>query len=123
LLRNLKVPRPTLETLLARLETQEVVEIKTATIPDFALAELLRQLDVRTILYMALRRGKELIGFHTAASYKRQGFSPSQHRIARGIAQLASLALENTRLLEQAESANRLSQTFWRHCPTNCVLP
>ncbi|MGH9427661.1 MAG: sensor histidine kinase, partial [Terriglobia bacterium] len=39
-------------------------------------------------------------------------FTPQQRRLAIGISQFASLALENARLLEQAESANRLKSDF-----------
>ena len=64
------------------------------------------------ILYLALRRGKELIGFQTAAYPGRTGFSATQQRIARGIAQLASLTLDNARLLEELERANHLKSDF-----------
>jgi signal transduction histidine kinase len=62
---------------------------------------------------MALRRGQEFIGVQTA-SYRgrKEGFSPRQKRIAHGIAQIASLALANAKLLEELESSNRLKEDF-----------
>ena len=55
-------------------------------------------------------RGKEIIGIQTAGSRRRKEFSPHQQRIARGISQLASLALANAKLLEELEQANRLKE-------------
>ena len=55
-----------------------------------------------------------MIGVHCAGY--RAGDRPlqpaQQERIARGIAQLASLALENARLVEELERANRLKSDF-----------
>jgi len=47
-------------------------------------------------------------------TYRRDhaAFGPRQRRIARGIAQLASLALENARLVDKLEQANRLKSDF-----------
>jgi signal transduction histidine kinase len=74
---------------------------------------LARYYGVTAGLYMALRRGDELIGVQSATYRGRTAsFTPQQKRIARGIAQIASLALNNARLLEQAESANRLKSDF-----------
>jgi signal transduction histidine kinase len=42
----------------------------------------------------------------------RPGFEGGKRRVARGIAQIASLALANARLLEELERANRLKQDF-----------
>ncbi len=112
MLRALKVPRSSLAELIACLEEQEVMEVETATAQDPMLQALLLQLGVTAGLYLALRRGKDLIGFQTVSYRGRTGFSPSQKRIAQGTAQLASLALENARLLEQAQGASRLKSDF-----------
>src|SRR5262249_5079084 len=71
-----------------------------------------RQLGVATLLMMALRRGQSLIGFQTAAYRLRTQLGRPQQRIARGLAHLASLALEGSRLLEEAQSASRLKSEF-----------
>ncbi len=67
---------------------------------------------VATTLYMALRRGGTLIGCHTASYAGRGRFSAEQKRVAHGIANLASLALENSRLTASLEKANRLKSEF-----------
>jgi PAS domain S-box-containing protein len=76
-------------------------------------AEIGTQYGFKSGLYVALRRGREIIGVHTA-SYRVQEaqFTPQQQRIALGIAQLASLALEHSRVVEELERANRLKSDF-----------
>ena len=60
-----------------------------------------------------LRRGGELVGFHTVDYCGRDEVLGKRHeRIGRGIGQLASLALENVRLIEELERANRLKSDF-----------
>jgi PAS domain S-box-containing protein len=64
-------------------------------------------------LAVALRRGNDTIGFH-CAGYRvgRGAFAGQQERIARGIGYVGSLALENARLLEALERANRVKSDF-----------
>ncbi|MBI3783960.1 MAG: hypothetical protein HY270_11215 [Deltaproteobacteria bacterium] len=64
-------------------------------------------------LSAALRRGGDIFGILTAGyRSEREGFTPQQKRIADGIAQLASLALENARLVEELERANGIKSDF-----------
>ncbi|MFI5395391.1 MAG: ATP-binding protein [Candidatus Binatia bacterium] len=107
----IELPRPPLAHLLARLERDQVVN---ATIcQDPSLASVLIAYSITVILFMALRRGGEIVGIHTAAYRgRRDPFGPLEERIARGIAHLASLALANARLVEQLERANRLKSDF-----------
>jgi len=76
-------------------------------------AILLEPFALNSGLFLALRRGSEVIGIHTIGSQAlRTTFSPQQQRLALGIAQFTSLALDNACLLEQAESATRLKSEF-----------
>jgi CheY-like chemotaxis protein len=112
-LRVLKIPRTTLAGLLARLDGEEVTQARVAKPEGQLPTAVPPQLGVTVSLYTALRRGGKIIGLQTAAYRGRQEpFTPQQERIARGIAQIGSLALENARLLEQAERANRLKDDF-----------
>jgi PAS domain S-box-containing protein len=61
---------------------------------------------------VALRRGEDVIGFHCAATRRREPFTRQQERIARGVGQIASLALESARLFEELERANRVKSDF-----------
>ena len=64
-------------------------------------------------LYVALRRGADVIGFLSAGYVGRdERFSPHQERLALGIAQLASMALENARLVEEHQRASQLKSEF-----------
>lgn len=64
-------------------------------------------------LFMALRRGEEIIGFHSACLREEEKtFDERQRRLARGTAQLCSLALENARLVQELARANRRKEEF-----------
>ncbi len=64
-------------------------------------------------LCVALRRGKDVIGFHVAHfRAESHPFSRQQERVIRGIGQIASMALENARLVEELERANRVKSDF-----------
>jgi signal transduction histidine kinase len=64
-------------------------------------------------MFIALRRGGDIFGGLSVGYRERtEPFSPQQERIARGLAQLASLALENARLVEELEGANRVKSEF-----------
>jgi signal transduction histidine kinase len=112
ILQTLKTPQSVIEELKTRLEEERIAEIKTGSSPHPLVDAMFRQIEVTAMLFLALRRGKDLIGFQTASYRNRMGFGSAQKRIARGIAQLASFALQNARLLEQAESASRLKSDF-----------
>ena len=64
-------------------------------------------------LFIVLRRGGEVIGFH-CAGLQRPGarFGAHHQRLAQGVAPIAALALEHARLSEQLERANRVKADF-----------
>ena len=68
----------------------------------------------RRVLAMALRRGDELVGVHVARCHVRDApvQRPAQERIADGVAQLASLALDNARLIAELDRADRVKSDF-----------
>jgi PAS domain S-box-containing protein len=108
----LSIPLKATILLLNKLEREEVVQLKT-TAYYAGMPELLRQLDVSAALCVALRREGKIVGIQVA-SYRgrRRGFSLQQERIAKGTAQVASLALENAWLLEETARANRFKSEF-----------
>jgi signal transduction histidine kinase len=63
-------------------------------------------------IIVALRRGNEIIGFHCVGRRHDAPFTRLEERIARGIAQVASIALENARLVEELERAGRIKSDF-----------
>ena len=67
----------------------------------------------RSSLVIALLHGTRLVGA-LAAAYRtsERTFAPTQIRMARGIAQLASLAIANARLVSELEAAGRIKSDF-----------
>ncbi|MDX2168541.1 MAG: ATP-binding protein [Deltaproteobacteria bacterium] len=112
MLRTLRIPGRPVAPLMARIERDDIVQMDTAMLTELVPADLLEAYDLRRFLAVAVRRGSAMVGVHVAALRGEGAFSPQQQRIARGIAQLASLALENGRLVNQLEQANRLKSDF-----------
>jgi signal transduction histidine kinase len=112
-IRVMKIPHAVVARLLARLERDELVEIDMAAAPDLIPAAGPQRFGITLAVYMALRRGTQIIGIH-AAGYRgrREPFAGWQLRVARGIAQLASLALGHARAVEELERANQLKSEF-----------
>ncbi len=112
-IRVLKFPRAVVANVIAHLERAELAQATVAERQDLVPAELLRQYGFSASMCVALRRGDELIGMHTADRRDpAQRFTLQQERIFRGIGQLASLALEHVRVVEELERANRLKYDF-----------
>jgi PAS domain S-box-containing protein len=103
------------QSLINYFQQEDAMELDIAQLSSFLPlpAEFFAQRGVTRAIYMALRQGEEVVGAQTA-SYRnrRESCTPQQLRIARGIGQLASLALGNARLLEEKERVNRLKTDF-----------
>lgn len=111
-LRRLRMDRETIAGLVDALATRGLVQIRTADVDDGTTA-LLRAYGITSSLYVALRPGDATIGFFSAAYRGRdRRFTERQQRIAIGIAQLASMALDNARLVEEARRASQLKTEF-----------
>ena len=113
-LRPVEVPHAMLTGLLARLRQEAaVVQVNMAEPQDLIPAALPAGFGITRSLYLALRRGDQIVAILTAGFRGRQEpFDSEQERTARGIAHLASLVLENGRLLEQLERGNRVKSDF-----------
>ncbi|MDG1959362.1 MAG: ATP-binding protein [Candidatus Binatia bacterium] len=114
--RHLQTAEPLRESfgeILEAFDRDEIVEVRSEA--GGAVRSIERQpinLPERT-LFMALRRGEEIIGFHSACLRDAEkGFDEQQRRLARGTAQLCSLALENARLVQELGRANRRKEEF-----------
>ena len=110
-----RFPRDCLAALLAPLDRREVLQQPAPGHSRSGPAGARPQeLGITVSMGMALRRGKEMIGFHwpPATLGRREPFTPQQERIARGIAQIASMALENARLVEELDRASRVKSDF-----------
>jgi signal transduction histidine kinase len=100
--------------LLARLRRDDSVQLiaRPETPPDPG-AAFFAEAGFGSSICVALRRGKDLIGYQVA-HFREQAhpFSPQEERIVRGIGYLASMGLENARLVEELERANRVKSDF-----------
>jgi signal transduction histidine kinase len=111
-LRRTRYPIDDVAPTLARLQTVPVVQIAAGDSSEPA-AGLLRKYGLTACLVVPLRHGGETLGLLSAAFRSRlECFTPVQERVAFGIAQFASLAFENARLVEELETATRLKLEF-----------
>ncbi len=110
--RAFKMPRTLLAPLLTRLVKEEVIEFETEASRDSVTKSFMQKLHLTTTLWVPLWRGTEIIGMQSAGRRGSKRFSRRYKRIARGISQIASLALGNARLFEELERANRLKEDF-----------
>lgn len=111
-LRVLTLSRTLLAPMLEQLERDQIVNIDVSAFGgSTGVGEPLHAITGG--LLVPLRRGGEILGLHTAGYRTRNArFTAQQERIARGIAQLASLALENARLVEELGRADRVKSEF-----------
>jgi signal transduction histidine kinase len=106
------VSQPLAAGLVAGIEGDTVLELTVSSPAAFHAEAILRPLDLTSALCLALWRGQDLIGVQVCG-YRGQGrATDAQFRIARGIAQLGSLALANVMTLEELKQANRLKDDF-----------
>ena len=107
------LPRAVLAPGLDRLKDADVANVCVAYVPHILTAVLAREYGITRALTAGLRRGGDIIGMLVACDRgPQEPFTPQQERIAQGIAQLASLALENARLVEELGRAIRLKSDF-----------
>jgi len=103
------VPRAELAALLRRLERDQVA-IVDATIPKILGP---RGPTGAAALYIAIPTNETRLGVLLALDrLSGEPFTPAHERIARGIADLASLALEHARAIEELARANRVKSEF-----------
>jgi signal transduction histidine kinase len=112
ILRVLRVPDVASRRLAARLVDEEVVDIpggiSAALLPD----ALLSQFRSMQTLCLALWNGQTLSGIQICG-YRGRATRPQRGlRLARGISQIASLVLANTRLAQELQDANRIKDDF-----------
>jgi PAS domain S-box-containing protein len=112
--RVMEIPAALVQHLIERAETDDVIALDQQQAASHLDPSLLRlNTAVTGTLIVPLRRAGEITGTLALGIEGRPMSFTSVHlRIARAIGQLASLALENARLLDQLERANRLKSEF-----------
>jgi PAS domain S-box-containing protein len=108
----LSLPLEAVRGLLTHLHNHDFVEMDPVSVQSFVPPALLQQCGLATAIFLRLRRGQEVVGFQACGYQNIQEFTSRHRRIASGIAQLASLALANAKLLEELDRANRIKEDF-----------
>ena len=106
-----RASRAQIETVFGSLFAADDVAVAEGPAKEFEGLGL--NADVTWRLRLALRRESELVG--AIAAFRRgrkEGFRDSDLRLARGLAQVASLAFESVRLLAGLDRASRLESRF-----------
>jgi signal transduction histidine kinase len=108
--RVVKVPREMMAGLLGTLENDDAACVSAVLAREHTPSTWG---TVPPQLCIALRRRDRIMGVQVVGRrHIASGFSEKQFEIARGIGQLASLALQNVRLVEEMERASRLKSEF-----------
>ena len=113
LIRALRIPARTMQALIERFAREGVVELDEGAPRPAELAALRERQRSPRSAFAPLRHGGEVIGILSA--HHRDGnraFTEAQKRILLGTAHLASLALQNVRLLDELREANRVKSDF-----------
>jgi len=112
-LRILRLPSALFAGVLDRLKDQDVVQVVLSESDNPAVDALAKRFGLCHVLYMALRGPDALIGLQTACRRSvAPSFTPQHSRVARGLAQTASLGLANARLVGALDRANRIKSEF-----------
>ena len=112
-LRALRLPVGALSSLVASLTRNDVVELTPSSHQHPLATRVLDLVGSARSLLLPLRRGGEIIGVQTIGSRARpEPYSAKQARLGRAIAQLASMALSNARLVEELEHTSHRKSEF-----------
>jgi signal transduction histidine kinase len=109
-LRTLRLPLEVVEQAMGG--GAEVSEVRAGESTDNDSRPTLLCFGESVQLCMRLHLGDETIGIQCAGYRRSQPISPTQRRIARGIGQVASMALSHARLVDELARANRLKSDF-----------
>jgi signal transduction histidine kinase/ActR/RegA family two-component response regulator len=107
------LPQDAVTMLLADLAVRETVRLVTPSERYPFLSALLARSGVRSALFTALLTGEQVVGLQMSGHRDRGGeLTLQDERVAQGIAQLASTAVTNARVVEELERASQLKSEF-----------
>ncbi len=112
-LRSIKLPAQTVAAFIAHVERDDVVYLRPTDETYPLLARIVAHHGARLAGCIGFRSGGAVVGVQVFGFRQRAVELGGQAaRLARGIGQLASMALTNARLVEELERASRLKSDF-----------
>ncbi len=111
-IRNMRLPQTAFVGAVARGDDVTVDQVDFREKPSAPLRALANRLGIRVMLQISLRHGDQRIGFQTACRRRDEPFTEVEERLASRLGQLASLAIENARLVGQLDEGSRLKSEF-----------
>jgi signal transduction histidine kinase len=108
----LTVPAEAVAALWDHFSATDVLDLHESRGEALLSEALCHQLGLERALLIRFRREEEVCGFYACGYTKDLSVSARHLRLARGIAQLASLALANAQLVEELTQANRIKEDF-----------
>jgi len=113
MLRALRVPATAIASIVERLANDKPIELTPHSHEHPLASQISKHLGITRSLLLPLRRRGEIIGVQANGYRGRtEPFTPQQHQLGRTIAQIASMALSNARLVEELEDTSRLKSEF-----------
>jgi signal transduction histidine kinase len=111
--RHVYFPVSRLEPLFTRGPGYPVTVLRAGEFPARLFGEPLGDAGMRQIVVVALECRGEMFGMSVASWYASEpAWGNVRQRIAEGVAQVAALAVDNARLLEELERANNVKSEF-----------
>ncbi len=112
-LRALSLNRGEIEGLLGQLQRHDSVQVIASEPQPLLPPELLARTGVAAALYVPLRTDDRMLGVLALTHHRRrEPFTAEEHGIARGLGQIASMALTNATLVAEVEHASRIKSEF-----------
>lgn len=108
----IRFPSSLTEGILDRVRHVDVVQRSVEELEEPAFREMARQHGMRVVLNMAIRRGDEPIGVHTAIRRRDEPFSDAEMALAGGMSKLVSIAVANATAIRRVEELSRLKSDF-----------
>lgn len=110
---TLRIPRAVLVSVLDQVREKTLVLMQVADMQAIPTTAAWTHLGIAEVLWIALRSGNEITGLQVACFSQGEGASRSHNeRVAQRIAQLASFALNNTRLFAQLKRESNIKSDF-----------
>ena len=111
-IRVLQIPGEAITDLITLLKEKESTVVESVPTADAITATLLQEFGLKTLLFLSLRQGQDLIGFQSWSAPEPRELTARHHRLTQSLSQIASLVLANASLFTELQEANRVKDDF-----------